>query len=172
MSRSGTRCVTLVAVLVALSLWLALDAAAKFKVLLSISTSQPRVGQVVSVLLRTGPVGSGPCRMRLLAVAPGIDRQRALDAFIIGGSAVMGPQGSSFHRERRTGRLGFLARMQRSSATSWHAAVKFPRSGRWQLIVPNWCAPGYASPLPADRTVTVTTSTGSASFPTGPSAEG
>jgi hypothetical protein len=33
--------------------------------------------------------------------------------------------------------------------------VSFPRRGRWQLIVPNWCAPGYASPLPAVRVVTV-----------------
>ena len=104
--------------------------------------------------------------MLLLAVAPGIDRQRALDAFIIGGYAVMGPQGSSFHRVRGTGRLGFLAHMHRLSATSWRAAIKFPSSGRWQLIVPNWCAPGYASPLPADRIVTVTPYTGSASFPT------
>ena len=165
--RRGIRFVTLLAVFVALSLSLALDAAAKFRVLLSMSTSQPRVGQVVSVRLRTGPIGSGACRMRLLAVAPGIDRQRALDAFISGGYAVMGPSGSSFHRVRRSGRLGFLAHMRRSSATSWQAAIRFPRPGRWQLIVPNWCARGYASPLPADRGVTVAPYTGSASFPTG-----
>jgi hypothetical protein len=165
--RSGMRFVTLLAVLVALSLWLALDAAAKFRVLLSISPSHPRVGQVVTVEVRTGPVGSGACRMRLLAVAPGIGRDRALDAVINGGYAVMGAQGLSFHRVQRTARLGFLARMRRSSATRWQTAITFPRSGRWQLIIPNWCAPGYASPLPADRTITVTSDPGSDSFPTG-----
>jgi hypothetical protein len=93
--------------------------------------------------------------MRLVAVAPGIDRYHALDVFIIGGYSVNGPFGTTFHRLRATPRLGFLAHLRRSSATSWQATVKFPRGGRWQLIVPNWCAPGYASPLPAVRVVTV-----------------
>jgi hypothetical protein len=149
------RFATLSAILVALSLWLAVGAAAKFGVRLSVSPSQPRIGQRVSVLIRTGPVGTGACRMRLLAVAPGIDRYHALDAFIIGGYSVNGPFGSTFHRLRVTPSLGFLAYTRRSSATSWRATVKFPRGGRWQLIVPNWCAAGYALPLPAVRIDTV-----------------
>jgi hypothetical protein len=140
---------------VALSLWLALGASAKFGLQLSVSRAQAHIGQPVSVLIRTGPVGAGACRMRLVAVAPGINRYHALDAFIDGGYSVMGPSGPSFHRLRATPRLGFLARTRRTSATSWRATVKFPRRGRWQLIVPNWCAPGYASPLPAVRVITV-----------------
>jgi hypothetical protein len=143
------------AILVGVSLLVASSAAAKFGVRLSLSAAQPRVGQPVSVLIRTGPVGTGTCRMRLVAVAPGIDRYHALDVFIIGGYSVNGPFGTTFHRLRATPRLGFLAHLRRSSATSWQATVKFPRGGRWQLIVPNWCAPGYASPLPAVRVVTV-----------------
>jgi hypothetical protein len=84
-----------------------------------------------------------------VSLPPGIDRYHALDAFM------NGPFGSTFHRLGATPRLGFLAHLRRSSATSWRATVKFPRVGRWQLIVPNWCAPGYASPLPAVRIITV-----------------
>ncbi|HKO26387.1 MAG TPA: hypothetical protein VJU80_02940 [Solirubrobacteraceae bacterium] len=152
---SGVRFATLLAILVGLSLWLALGAAAKFGLRLSVSQSHPHVGQPVSVLIRTGPVGTGACRMRLVAVAPGINRYHALDALINGGYTVMGPSGPSFHHLRATRRLGFLAHTRRSSPTTWRATVKFPRRGRWQLIVPNWCAPGYASPLPAVRVITV-----------------
>ena len=103
--------------------------------------------------------------MRLVAVAPGIDRYHALDAFINGGYSVMGPSGSSTHHLRATSRLGFLARLRRTGPTKWTTTVKFPRPGNWRLIVPNWCAPGYASPLPADRKVTVQYRRASA-FPT------
>jgi hypothetical protein len=152
---SGMRFATLLATLVGLSLWLALGAAAKFGLQLSVSQSHAHIGQPISALIRTGPVGTGACRMRLVAVAPGIDRYHALDAFINGGYGVMGPSGFSFRRLRATPRLGFLAKTRRSSPTSWRATVKFPRRGRWQLIVPNWCAPGYAIPPPAVRIVTV-----------------
>lgn len=164
--RTVLRFAALSVVLVGLSLWLALGASAKFGLQLSVSRSQPRVGQPVSVLIRTGPVGTGACRMRLVAVAPGINRDHALDAFILGGYAVGGPFGMTVHRLRATPRLGFLAHMRRSSATSWRGTVRFPRRGRWQLIVPNWCAPGYASPLPAVRVITVRSDSSSA-FPTG-----
>jgi hypothetical protein len=98
-------------------------------------------------------------------------RYHALDAFIIGGYSVNGPFGSTFHRLRATPRLGFLALMQRATPTEWRTTVKLPRPGNWRLIVPNWCAPGVASPLPADRTVTVRYGSSSA-FPTGWAAGG
>ena len=69
--------------------------------------------------------------------------------------AAAGPFGTTVHRLRATPRLGFLAHMRRSSGPSWRATVEFPRAGDWQLIVPNWCAAGYATPLPAVRVVTV-----------------
>jgi hypothetical protein len=152
---SSVRFAIALALLLGLAAWFALGAAAKFELRLSVSQTRPHVGQPISVVIRTGPVGAGTCRMRLVAVAPGVDRYHALDAFILGGYTVGGPFGSTFHRLRPTPRLGFLAHLRRSSLTSWRAAVKFPRRGRWQLIVPNWCAPGYASPLPAVRIVTV-----------------
>jgi hypothetical protein len=164
--RRVVRFLAMLAVVAALSSWLALSASAKFGLRLSVSESQPQVGQPVSVVIRTGPVGSGVCRMRLVAVAPGINREHALDALVLGGYAVNGPFGTTVHRLRATPRLGFLAQMRRSSATSWRSTVRFPRVGNWQLIVPNWCAPGYASPLPAVRVITVQYGSASA-FPTG-----
>ena len=153
--RSSVRFVMVLAILLGLSLTFALGAGAKFGIQLKVSRSQPRIGQPVSILIRTEPLGTETCRMRLVAVAPGVNRYHALDAFIIGGYSVMGPFGSTFHRLRPTPRLGFLAHLRRSSPTTWRATVKFPRAGRWQLVVPNWCAPGYASPPPAVRIVTV-----------------
>jgi hypothetical protein len=161
----------MLALVAGLSSWLALGAAAKFGVRLLLSPSQPRVGQAVSILIRTGPVGTGSCRMQFLAVAPGINRFKALDPLLSGAYAVGGPQGSSVHRLRTTSRFGFRQRMQRSTPTEWKATVKFPRAGEWHLIVPNWCAPGWASPLPADRKVTVRPGSSSA-FPTGWAAGG
>src|SRR5437879_3472918 len=107
--RRVVRFVAMLALVAGLSLLPALEAAAKFGLQLSVSPSQAHIGQPVSVLIRTRPVGRGACRMRLVAVAPGISRYHALDAFIIGGYAVNGPFGSTFHRLRATPRLGFLA---------------------------------------------------------------
>ena len=131
------------------------SAEAKFNVSVRFAPQRPRVGQPVQVVIRAAEPQDRNCRMRLVAVAPGINRYHALDALIIGGRTVMGPTGPSFHRLRATPRLGFLAYTQRSSSTTWRATVKFPRSGRWQLIVPNWCAPGYAGTPPAARAVSV-----------------
>src|SRR5689334_6210063 len=88
---SRVRFATVLAILVGVSSFAASDAAAKFGLHLSVSRKQPGIGQPVSVLIRTRPVGAGPCCMRLLAVAPGIDRYHALDAFVIGGYSVNGP---------------------------------------------------------------------------------
>lgn len=69
-ARSGLRFVALVAVLAGLSLWLALSALAKERVLLSVSLSHPQVGQPVSVRLQIDHAATGACSMRLVAVAP------------------------------------------------------------------------------------------------------
>lgn len=144
--------------LAGLAFWLAPGAAAKFHVALSVSPSQPRVGVPVAVAIRTGDTGTGACRMRLVALAPGADRQTALDALVNGGATVSGPSGPMWHRVRTTPRLGLRIATRRTGQTAWRATVRFPRAGRWELVVPNWCAPGYAMPQPAVRVVTVTLS--------------
>jgi hypothetical protein len=94
--------------------------------------------------------------MRLLAVAPGVSKSKALAAFIGGGISIIGPSGPSFRKIRPTPRMGFLVGMVRTGPTTWRRTIRFPRAGRWRLVVPNWCAPGYVlGTSPVDRAVTV-----------------
>jgi hypothetical protein len=150
--RSSVRFASILGVI---ALCLAPAAAAKFRVSLSVSTTHPRVGQTVEVVIRTGEPTTRGCRMRLAAIAPGANRQTALDALVNGGTTTMATTGPMFHRVRATPKLGFVATTLRTSAVAWQADVRFPRPGAWQLVVPNWCAPGYASPLPAVRVLVV-----------------
>ncbi len=141
--------------LAGIGFWLAPGAAAKFSVALSLSSSKPQVGQAVQVAIRTGSTGSEACRMRLVAIAPGADRQKALDALVNGKMGVMSTSGTIVVRLYATSKLGLRVATHRVSSTLWWATVRFPRTGKWEVVVPNWCAPGYASPLPAARFVTV-----------------
>lgn len=93
--------------------------------------------------------------MRLVAIAPGADRQKALDALVNGTMGVMGANGTIVVRLYATAKLGLRVATHRAGTTVWRATFRFPRPGKWELVVPNWCAPGYASPLPAARFVTV-----------------
>jgi hypothetical protein len=130
-------------------------AGAKDRVVLSLSTSKPAAQKSVHVVVRASGRLGHDCRMQLLAVAPGVSKYRALDAFIIGGYSVNGPQGNTFHPLEPTRRMGFLRSTTRVGPKAWRATVRFPRAGTWHLIVPNWCAPGYAGAGVAERLVTV-----------------
>ncbi|MFL5909862.1 MAG: hypothetical protein ACJ768_04760 [Gaiellaceae bacterium] len=145
----------LTAAVAGLAFWLASGAAAKFQVALSVSSPHPRVGIAVNVAIRTGDIGTGECQMRLIAIAPGANEQTALDALVNGGTRVSGPSGSTWHRLEPTPRLGLRVAVRRTGATTWRGTVRFPRAGRLQLVVPNWCALGYAMPSPAARVVAV-----------------
>ena len=124
------------------ALLLAAPASAKFDLSLRLSTDEPRIGEQIRVELRAD-AHVGECQMKLVAVAPGVDTQRAVEAFVNGGPA------------RPSARLGFLVRTARTGPGTWRARLRFRRAGRWHLIVPNWCAPGIASPRPVDRVLTV-----------------
>ena len=43
----------------------------------------------------------------------------------------------------------------RAAPNAWRGVFRFKSKGTWRLIVPNWGAPGSASPIPLDRRVTV-----------------
>ena len=124
------------------ALLLAAPASAKFDLSLRLSTDEPRIGEQIRVELRAD-AHVGECQMKLVAVAPGVDTHRAVEAFVNGGPA------------RPSARLGFLVRTARTGPGTWRARLRFRRAGRWHLIVPNWCAPGIASPRPVDRVLTV-----------------
>ena len=140
---------------VILALIVAPAASAKVGIVLSLASERPGVRDSVTVVLRTEASQGSKCRMRLLAVAPGVGKYKALNAFVIGGYSVSGPQGSTFHPLEPTRRMGFLRNLTRVGPRTWHAAIRFPRAGKWRLIVPNWCASGYAATPPVDRVVTV-----------------
>ena len=93
--------------------------------------------------------------MRLVAIAPGANKDVALDALVNGGTTVVGASGATWSPLPPSPKFGLRIATHQVGATTWRAAVRFPRSGKWWLVVPNWCAPGYASPLPAARFVTV-----------------
>jgi hypothetical protein len=134
--------VRVVVAAVTIALLLAAPASAKFDLSLRLSNDEPSVGERIRVELRAD-AHVGQCRMKLVGVAPGADPYRAVEAFVNGGST------------RPSARLGFLFVTTRTGPGTWQARVRFRRAGRWHLIVPNWCAPGIASPRPVDRVVTV-----------------
>ncbi len=112
----------------------AVPADAKFRMTLTLSDRTPTTGQLVRVTLRTdlSREEARAATMRLLTVPPGTFVDRALDH--------EGP---------------YRIRLTRTEST-WRASIRFQRPGRWQLVVPNWGAPGYAIPPPIVREVVVT----------------
>jgi hypothetical protein len=120
---------------------------AKFKVSLSLSLNAPRVGVSITAVIHTGSRQDAACAMRLYAVAPGVDIYQALDGFT-NISVIL-------HRSHPPSRLGFIVPTRRAGGAVWRATLRFPRAGRWKLVIPNWCAGGYALPPPVVRTVAV-----------------
>lgn len=103
-------------------------AEAKFSIALTVEPKPLWAKRPARVTVRTGIVLPREHGLRLHVVGPGRARHD---------TAV------SYFRLRRIGLRAF------------GATVRFPRGGRWRLIVPNWSAQGSASPPPVDRTVRV-----------------
>jgi hypothetical protein len=118
----------LLLVAAALALTAVPAADAKFRISLAIEPAQPWAKRPAWVTLRTGIVLPKEHGLRLDVVGPGATRFDT--AF-------------------------FKARLRRTGPKTYGALIRFARGGRWRLIVPNWGAPGSASPPPVDRVVTV-----------------
>ena len=106
-------------------------AQAKFTIRMTLSDPTPALGQAVDVKIHTNPVLEDRFSIRLVAIPPGVGLYGALsdeDRYAV--------------RIRREGR-------------GWRATVRFPRPGRWRLVVPNWGVQGYAIPPPIVRVVPV-----------------
>jgi len=52
-------------------------------------------------------------------------------------------------------RDGFEIALTRVRPDRWRGVARLPRKGRWELVVPNWVAVGYAIPPPLVRVVVV-----------------
>ena len=144
----------LVVVLAVLVLGTAPIASAKFGLSLVLSQDETRVDVVVPAELRADDSVGKDCAMWLISVDPR-SNPKALNAFLNGRVTIIGTSGATIRKIRSYSRIGFLVSMKRSGARTWRAQLRFPRAGRWHLIVPNWCAPGYAAALPIDRVITV-----------------
>jgi hypothetical protein len=99
-------------------------AAAKFRITLALSTQKPRVGQAVTLVLRTDKDLEPTQNLRLQALSPQL--RWVVDVQLV-----------------------------RAAPNAWRGVFRFKSKGTWRLIVPNWGAPGSASPIPLDRRVTV-----------------
>jgi hypothetical protein len=104
------------------------SAGAKFSISLTVEPGQPWVKHPARVIARTGITLPRDHGLQLHVVGPGRTRYD---------TAVL------YFRLRRIGPRAF------------GTTVRFPRGGRWRLIVPNWNAAGSTYPPPAERKVRV-----------------
>ena len=103
-------------------------AEAKFRISLTVEPAQLWAKRPARVIVRTGIVLPKDHGLQLHVVGPG---RAGYDTAI------------------------FYFRLRRVGPKAFRATVRFPRGGRWRLIVPNWIAEGSAFPPPVDRTVRV-----------------
>jgi hypothetical protein len=104
------------------------SAGAKFSMSLTVKPAQPWVKQPARVIVRTGIMLAKDHGLQLHVVGPGRLRYE---------TAV------------------FYFRLRRIGPSAFGATVRFPRGGRWRVIVPNWNEQGSTSPPPAERTIRV-----------------
>jgi len=134
------------ALVAALALAVAPAADAKFRMRLTVAPAQPRAHAVVHVAIRADEPLGRDAVMKLGAVAPG--------AAFMDVVAHVANQGA-FANYPLVLKGSFAVHLRRVSASTWRGAFRFPRAGRWRLVVPNWGAPGYAMPPPLVRAIRV-----------------
>ena len=126
-----------------LALVLASAASAKVKLWLTLGDRTPAVGQPVAVVLHS-EVRLG-FNLKLIAVAPG------KDWFDVVGKIT----GDASRPKATIPRDGFAIPVVRLAGNRWRAVVRFPRPGRWRLVIPNEAPEGIMLPPPVMVPVTV-----------------
>ncbi len=121
---------------VALALFLAPTASAKVKLWLTLSDRTPAVRQPVTVVLHSEV--RLDFNLKLIAVAPG------KDWFDVVGTVT----GDSREARATIPRDGFAIPVVRLAPKRWRAVVRFPRPGRWRLVIPNEAPTGIMLPPP------------------------
>jgi hypothetical protein len=104
------------------------SAGAKFSISLTVDPARPRVKQPARVIARTGIT---------------LPKEHGLQLHVVG-----------LGRDRYDTAV-FYFRLRRIGPRAFGATVRFPRGGRWRLIVPNWNAQGSTYPPPVERRVKV-----------------
>jgi hypothetical protein len=107
---------------------------AKFRISIAAGGPTPAVGQRVTLVLRSER-GLG-YNLRLIAVAPGQPVFRVV-ATITGDTSRPDPN---------VARHGFQIRLARIASNRWRGVARFPRPGRWRVVVPNGAPEGVIIP--------------------------
>lgn len=110
------------------------SALAKFSISIVASDTTPAVGQRVTVIVRSGRALDYD--LRLIAVAPGKPVFRVV-ATITGDTSRPDPN---------IARNGFEIHLARIAPNRWRGVARFPRLGRWRVVVPNGAPVGVIIP--------------------------
>ena len=122
---------------------LAPTAGAKFDLGLTVSDRTPAVGQPVTVVLRSGvPLDFN---LKLIAVAPSRSWYDVVGVVT----------GESKLARANIPRDGFGVPVARVAPNRWRAVIRFPRPGRWRLVIPNGAPRGFMIPPPVMEPVEV-----------------
>jgi hypothetical protein len=132
-----------VAALVVLALCVVPAASAKFKLGLTVDDVTPAVGQPLTAVLRAGVALDYD--LKLIVVAPGKSWYDVVGVVT----------GDSKIAKANIPVDGFEVPVTRISPSRWRAIVRFPRAGRWRLIIPNGAPEGFMIPPPVMRTIVV-----------------
>jgi hypothetical protein len=116
---------------------------AKVKLWLSVSDRTPRAGETVTAVLRSEV--KLDWNLKLIAVAPGKSWYDVVGVVT----------GDSVKARARIPHDGFAVRVVRAAPNRWRAHVRFPRAGRWRLLIPNEAPDGFMIPPPVVREVVV-----------------
>jgi hypothetical protein len=127
----------------ALLLVFAPSASAKFRLWLTVGDRTPRVMQPVAVVVHSQAQLSFD--LRLIAVAPKKPWFRVVGTVT---GDVSRPHANIPHD-------GFEVTLHRLGNRAWRGVVRFPRPGRWQLVVPNEAPDGVMIPPPVRHPIVV-----------------
>lgn len=135
--------VRVLAIAAVLALLVAPAAMAKFRISLTLGDSTPAVRQSLTVVVRSGV--DLEYDLKLIAVAPGKSWYDVVGVVT----------GDSRIARANIPRDGFAVPLVRTAPNRWRGYVKFPRRGRWLLVVPNGAPVGFSIPPPVMRPVVV-----------------
>jgi hypothetical protein len=111
-----------------------MTALAKFSIAIEASDTTPAVGQRVTLVVRSGQALDHD--VRLIAVAPGQPVFRVVATIT----------GDTSRPISNIDRHGFEIHLARIAPNRWRGKARFPRRGRWRVVVPNWGPVGVVVP--------------------------
>jgi hypothetical protein len=109
-------------------------ALAKFRISVAANNATPRVGQRVTLVVRSELALK--YNLRLIAVAPGAP------VFDV----VATITGDASNPDPKVAQHGFEVKLARLSPDRWRGVARFSRPGRWRVVVPNGASVGVMMP--------------------------